>query len=208
MTDNTPELTLETVTAIDPADLTDDHKAFLEEHKADLTPEQATQYGITQEKKDEVIKPEDIEVETRTKTEEKPKEGEEDDEVTPEDEATIGKIVDKRLRDAGVAETKDQLEVDALIRVKPEYSKYRDVALKYMAHPAYKNIPAHNIMAIVASKDLQAIGAQKEREAARKAKETEDTGGSKRTTTGKIDWSNVSKEDFNKHKAQVMGQGV
>ncbi len=200
---NTPELVLEDVIALEPDALSDEHKAFLEENKAALTPEQATKFSITQETKKE----EEIEVETRTKIVEKPpvKEGEEPD-IDPDDERTIGKIVDQRLKDAGVGGTRDQLEVDSYIRDHPEYSKYRATTLKYMAHPSYANIPAHNIMAIVASKDQQAIGAQKEREAQKKAKDTQGGGGTARTHQGKIDWSTATPEEFEAQKAKVLGR--
>ena len=214
-----PEITLESVDAFDADNLTEDQTKFLEENKADLTPEQQEKFGIKAEEKDEEPNPDEVEPETRTaKKEEKSKEGEvetpdkdkDEDEIDPDDEKTIGKVVSKKLAPVTEAlkqleELRDQNEVDAFIRQNPDYEKYRAVALKYMGHPSYKNIPAKNIMAIVAAGGLQKIGAQKEREAARKAKETQGNGGQVRTPAGgKTDWKNMTKEDFEAEKARVL----
>jgi len=204
----TPELNLEEVVEVDPAEVTDDQKAFLESHKDELTLEQAEKFGIKLEE-------EEIEPETRgeKKTEKKEDEDEEDqeeDEISPEDEKAIGKIVDKRVGDklASIQKIKDETEVDAFIRAKPEYGKYRSSMLKYMSHDSYKNIPVHNIAAIVSARDLQKIGAQKEREAQRKADETKGGGSTARKPGGAIDWRTASKEEFEAQKAKVLGQQV
>jgi len=152
------------------------------------------------------IDPEEITPETRQKIEEKKKE-EEEGETDPEDEKMIGKVVDKRLDQVtkDLRDTKDQMEVDSFIRSKPEFGKYREVALKYMKSPAYNNIPAHNIMAMVASKDLQKLGAQKEREAAENAKNTQSPGSTARKPTGgKTDWSKATREDIDAKKAEIF----
>lgn len=216
------EITLESVDTFDADNLTDDQKTFLEENKGDLTPEQAEKFGITQEddgdKGDEEEEDEDFEPETRggkpaAKTSKKEDAGDEgDDDVDPEDEKTIGKVVNKKLGPVAealreVQSIKDQNEVNRFIRLNPEYAKYEEKALKYMAHDAYKNVPVKNIMAIVAAGDLQKLGAKKEREAASKVRETK-TGGAqvRKQGEGKVDWANMSKEDFDKEKARVLQQ--
>jgi len=205
----TPELTLETVVAVEPTELTEEQKTFLNENKDNLTDEQKVKYGFEEEK----IDVEKLEPEVRgKKEEEKKKEEEEDGELAPEDEKTIGKVVSKKLKPVDdltkeVQALKDEREVDAFLRVKPELEKYRDVALKYMAHPAYSNIPAHNIFAIVASKDLIRLGAEKEREAREKAEKTKDTGTQvRKPPMGETDWKTASKSDFEAQKAKVLGQ--
>ena len=163
------ELNLEDVVGLAPADLSEDQTKFLKENSENLTDEQKTIFKEVLTEKEEEIDVEKIEVETRggkpkEKEEKSPvkTEGDEDEDIDEDDVKTIGKVVDKQLTPVKEAlkelqTIKDQNEVDALIRLEPTYNKYREVALKYMAHPAYANIPAKNIMAIVASKDLQNV---------------------------------------------------
>ena len=210
----TEEVTLESVVEIAPEDLSDEQKTVLNESVDDLTDEQKETFkDVLTEKEPEPIDVSKIKPETRTKVKKKPIEPEpgEGEEVDPEDEKAIGRIVEKKMeavaKDLGA--TKDQLEVDGFLRDKPEYSKYRGAMLKYMKHPAYKNIPAHNIAAMVAAKDQQSIGAKKEREAAAKAKETEGGGVSARKPSGgKVDWSKASKEDVEAQRNKVLGRNV
>lgn len=220
---DTPEITLETVTAVEPADLTDEQTKFLQENADTLSDEQKETYKDVLTPKNEEIDLDSLEPETRggKKAEKKddvtpaPKDKEDDDDaIDPDDEKTIGKVVKREMEPVQEAikqlnELKNEREVDSFIRGNSEYAKYRDAALKYMSHPAYSNIPAKNIMAIVAAKDLQALGAKKEREAAAKAKETNSGNG---TTTrpqsgGKTDWTNMSKEEFQKQKQAIMQGG-
>ena len=207
MTDETSELTIETVTTVEPADLSDDQKTFLEEHKADLTDEQATKYSITKEVKVE----KEIEPETRIKEEKietKKEEKEEDEEVAPEDEAAITKVVQKQLNPVQkrMEEQANIIETTNFIAAKPEFSKYRDTIIKHMNHPAYKNIPVDRIAKMVAGDDLIKIGAQKEREAQTKAAATKAGGSSVRTTPTGKDWHTATKEEFEAQKASVLGR--
>ena len=209
------DLTLETIVGLDPADLTDEQKTTLEEKKADLTPEQAEKFGIElEEKEPEDIDPKKVKIKTRTPEPKKKGEPEptgDDDEVDPEDKKTISKIVDDKLTDFTgkldeVQKVKDQQEVSDFVADRPEFKPYRGVMLKYLAHPAYKNIPVENIAKIVAGEDLQKLGAKKEREAAEKAKATQDSGTTvRKPSKGKTDWQTASKEEFEKKKNEVMG---
>lgn len=217
--DTPDEITLESVDTFDAENLTDDQKTFLEENKADLTPEQAEKFGIkADDNEDEEDDDEEFEPETRggkpaaksSKKSEDSDEEEDDDEIDPDDEKTIGKVVSKKLGPVAealreVQDIKDQNEVNRFIRTNPEYAKYEDKALKYMQHEAYRNIPVKNIMAIVAAKDLQKLGAKKEREAARTVSETK-TGGSqaRKQGSGKVDWANMPKDEFDKQKAAIL----
>ena len=206
---DTPELNLEEVTAVEPEELSDEQKTFLEENKDSLNDEQKEKYGFTEEEE----KPEVIEPETRGKKEDEEPEGDEEpEEGVPDDEKVISKIVDKKLKGVSsitkeLQEIKDRQEVDSFINAKPEFGKYRDTILKHVAHPAYKNIPVHFIAAAIASKDMQKLGAQKEREAAKKAKETQGNGGSYRKPGGvKVDWLTATKEDFEAQREKVLGR--
>ena len=210
---NEPQFNLEEVVEVAPDDLSDDQKTFLESNVDNLTDEQAKSFGLTK------TPPPPVEPEVRTKP--PAKKGEEpptppDDEVDPEDAATIGKVVDKRLKplqerleqqNATIQERADAAEVDDLIREKPEFEQYRGKILTYMKHPAYSNVPAKNIARIVAGDDLMKLGAQKEREAAEEVAKTKGVGGTARKIEGGgKDWLKASKEDFQAERARVMGQ--
>jgi len=215
MSDETPELTIETVTATPVEELTDDHKTFLQEHAEELSDEQKETFKSVltkEEKKEEIIDPDKIEIEERNKAKEikEDKPTEDDPEVDPDDEKAISKVVDRKLKAVQeqlkeVQALRDEAEVTAFIQAKPEFSKYKGAMLKYLAHPTYKNIPVHNIAAIVASKELQQLGAQKEREAQKKVAETKDKGSTVRQPVGKVDWHTASKEDYQAQRARVFG---
>jgi len=210
----TEELSLDEVVKVVPEELSDEQKTFLQENTDDLTGEQKETFKDVLGTQEEDLNPDEIEPEVRIpsptkKTEEK---SEEDDEVLPEDEEMIGKVVEKKTKDLKEAVSKiqrieNQADVDSFLRVKPEFGKYREVALKYMSHPAYSNVPVHNIMAIVSSGDMQKLGAQKEREAAKKAKDTQSKGNQTRQSgSGEIDWKKASPEEFTAQRAKVLGQ--
>jgi len=213
MPDETSELTIETVTATPVAELTDDHKTFLQEHATKLTDEQKETFKDVLKPKEPDINPDDITPEERNpKKETKPDDTKPDDEeVDPDDEKTIGKVVDKKLKEVNqkleeVQRLRDEAEVTSFIQAKPEFGKYRGAMLKYLSHPAYKNIPVHTIATIVAAKDLEKIGAEKEREAQRKAADTKEKGTTARTPMGKVDWHTASKEAVAEQRAKVFGQ--
>jgi len=76
-----------------------------------------------------------------------------------------------------------------------------------MGNSAYSNIPAQNIMAIVASKDQQKIGAQKERKAIKKAKDTQGGGATfRKPKSGEKDWSKASSEEVDAKKAEILNR--
>lgn len=209
--DNTPELNLDEVVNVEPDKLTEEQKTFLNENKENLTPEQKEKFGIKAE--EQAPNPDEITPETRVekKDDKTTDTTPEDEEVDPEDEKTIGKVVDKKLKSVNenikqIQSLKDQAEVDGYLRDNPQFSKYRGVMLKYMSHPSYQNIPAHNIAAIIAAKDLMKIGAEKEREAQKKANDTKDGGTQMRKQSGKVDWHNAPKTDFENQRAKVLGQ--
>lgn len=165
-------------------------------------------------KDDETIdeKVDDIEPEVRNpvKTDTKDEKDKSED-IDPEDEVTIGRVVDKRLATVNeklnqIEQIRNETEVNSFLQGNPEYSKYKNSILKHVAHPAYTNIPIGNIAAMIASKDQQKIGAQKERAAAAAAKATHKTGQTVRKTGGSVDWSNMSQADFQAQKAKILGQ--
>jgi hypothetical protein len=157
MSDATPpELVLEEVVSKEVTDLTDPEKAFLTEHKDELTTTESTKFGIQVETK---VEPE---VRSTIKPPEKPKDDDNTEEVLPEDEAAITKVVNKRVAplEEQAKQQQDVIDVNNLIASKPEYAPYREQILAYAKHDAYKQIPIHNIAAIVTSKDQQKIGSR------------------------------------------------
>jgi len=221
------DVTFDSIVDIDVAELNDNQKAFILDNSGELTEEQREMYAEVlegadnsedeDEDEDTEINPEDIEIKTRSKKTEEKKvesEGEDDDdtEIDPEEAKTIGKVVDKKLGDyrgtqSEIQAIKDKQDVNDFISDNPDFKPYRDVMLKYMAHPAYKDIPVENLSLIVAGSDLQKLGAKKEREAASKAKSTQDGGQTVRDRKGggEDDWAKVSREAFEKKKNEVLG---
>jgi hypothetical protein len=200
-----PELTLETVVEVEPDKITPEQKTFLESNKDNLTPDQAEKFGISKE--ETPIDPEKVEIETRFKSPEPKKIKEEDNEVDPDDEVAIGKVVDKKTAELRqtVEKQRDESEVNALLIAKPEFIKYKGVILKYMSHSAYKNIPAYRVAAMVAADDLQRIGAQKEREAQKKANDTQGGGTTvRKQSSGKVDWHTAPKAEFDAEVNRVL----
>lgn len=209
MAEPTEDLTIESVTTVEPADLNDTQKGFLEEHKEELSDEQAEKYGIVKEIKAEDIKPESRGGELTTPAESaKGEEGEDDEEILPEDKKVISKVVSDALTpiQKQLQDQADRAELNNFISEQPEFAKYKTVIEVYMRHPAYRNIPVKNIAAIVASKDLQKIGAQKEREAQAATNATKGGGSTTRVVPGEKDWSRASKEEFEAKKAEVFGR--
>ena len=141
------ELVLDDVVQISPDELDDSQKTFLQENADNLTDEQKETFKDILEKKEEVIKLGEVEPEIRTPAQKK-EEKTEEEEINPDDEQVIKKVVEKRIKPVAdiLQRVKDEQEVDAFLRVKPELSKYRDVIIKYVQHPAYANIPVYNIV--------------------------------------------------------------
>jgi len=167
---------------------------------------------VEEEVVEEVVEePAEIEPEIRREKVVAPKDTDDpvDEEIESDDERIISKVVDRRLREAGVGDVRDQVEVDSFIRDNPDYNKYRKTMLKYMSNPSYSNIPAHNIAAIVASKDQQMLGAAKERAATLKVNETKDGGNTiRKVDGGGVDWGKVSPDDFEAQRAKVLGRNL
>lgn len=217
---NNSDISFDSIAEIDVAELNEDQKAFILDNSGTLTDEQRETYKDildgAEEDSNKQINPDDVEIKTRgkndSKTDDDKGDDDEDDTDDSDDEKNIGKVVDKKLGDfkgsqSEIQGIKDKQEVTEFVGDNPEFKPYRDVMLKYMAHPAYKNIPVENIAKIVAADDLQKLGAKKEREAATKAKSTQDSGRTVRDNKGggETDWARASAEAFEKKKNEVLG---
>ncbi len=161
-----------------------------------------------EEKKDESINPDDFKVETyeEDKSEEETIEG-----VDEEDQKVISKVVQKQTSGLKkeLQETKIESEVDRFIADNPDFKRYRGVILKYKKTPRsiYQNVPVDKVAKMIAYEDAKKIGAKKEREAQNKVDQTKGGGSSRRKgKTGEINWMDLSKEEYQKKKAEVLGR--
>lgn len=149
-----------------------------------------------------------FDIEIREKKEEKIEYGED---VDIEEAKAISNIVEKQTASVKKAlqETQDRLEVDTFLQSKPEFTKYKNVILKYLQHPIYSQIPVKNIANMVAANDLMKIGAEKERQAQQKVSNTKTSGSVVRTgQTIQADWKTMNKNDFESQKRRILGQQV
>ena len=211
---NAEDLNLDDVVGMEPADLTETHKTFLEDNKSHLTDDQTAKFGLgadssgdgdsggdkdddkgDDDKKDDEekdddsdINPDDLEIKTKRKITKKndDKDDSDDDDMDAEEAKRVQRMVDQQTQ--GIRENQQDFEdkqaVDSLIRETPELKKHRGVVLKYAKNPAYSNVPIKNIMDMVSGVDQQKIGARKEREAAEKVKKTQSGGSSARSASG------------------------
>jgi len=197
--------------SIEKATIGDEEESKDEEKQENGEQEESNEDGEnkTEKEDDEVLNPDDVDVEVRTT--DKKEEGEEEDDTDPEDRSIIDKRVQRET--APIKEElqrqRDTNEVDGFIRDNPEFGKYRKVALKYMANSSYGNIPAHNIMAIVSSRDQQKLGARRERIADKKARDTQSGGSSGRKGgVGAKDWSKASPEEIQAQKNKIYERDI
>lgn len=112
----------------------------------------------------------------------------EDEEINPEDERVISRVLDKKispflkpLLDKQVA-AENESEINAFLSQEGNeaFKPYEAKVRKYMAHPSRKAIPVEELFYSVAGKDLIKIGAERERKAVDKAKDSQSGGGSAR----------------------------
>lgn len=166
--------------------------------------------STSEEKKGETVNPDDFDVETyKEKKEEETKvEG-----VDEEDQEVIKKVVKAETGKTNqqIRQLQVQSKVDRFISDNPDMKKYRDVIIKYKTTPrsVYQNVPVEKVAKMVAYEDAQKMGAKKEREANQKVKKTKGGGTSRRKGKGgEKDWMGMSKEEYKKEKAKVLGRGA
>jgi len=215
MTDENPtidvdELQLDDVVGMDPADLTDTHKEYLESNKQNLTSDQQVKFGFSNETppdetppkddKEDAFDPNKIDIGVK-KSIAIDFDNDDDDDMDSEERARINKQVLKGNK--GLLERQQEYEdrsaINNVISEKPELRKYVELAYRYMkAHPS---LVAEDAMKIASAGDQQRIGAIKEREASERAKKTANPGSSYRASSGGAkDWG---KADANEVEAQI-----
>ena len=156
---------------------------------------------------DTPINADDVDIETRGVK--KPDDTEPvGDDIDPDDERAVGKIVQKQLEPvtSALKAQRDQLDVESFVNSNPEFSKYKSVILKHASHPAYSKVPISKIASMVASEDLQKMGAKKEREAQKQVDSTKNPGSTVRKSEGGVDWETASTEEFQAERARVLSR--
>jgi len=132
-------------------------------------------------------------------------EKEDEDEIAPEDEALISKVVAKRfapLLEKTMAD-EDSKEISDFLSENPEFKPYEAKARKYISHPSRRHLPISSIFYEVAGKDLMKLGAERGRKADEEARQTQTGGGSGRGgNEGKKIW-NMSPQEFAAEQEKV-----
>lgn len=211
-----PELVLDEVLDVAPADLTDSQREFLTGKADDLSDEDLEAYGI--ERKPDI--PDPAEAKKKEGDDDIKPTGKDDDDIDPADEKMVSRIVNKRDKslekrlaalEGSVGGGEIIREIDTYVQENPEYAPYRSSMLKFIsANPGrYGKLSASELAGIVARNDLQKLGARKERLAQKKVKETKGAGTSARKSTkrGEKDWAGMSIEEFHKEEGEYMSQG-
>ena len=213
-------LQLDDVVGMEPADLSDTHREYLESNKQNLTADQQVKFGFTDVTPDPKADPAEKKVETDeydpNKVEPVVKsaikmddlgEDDEDDDMDAEDRARIRKQVAKGSKSIvdRQQEYEDRTALNNIVSERPELKKYQDLAYKYMkAHPS---LVADDAMKIASAGDQQKIGASREREASERAKATANPGTSYRSSSGGAkDWSKATTEEVEAQIAFAKGQ--
>jgi hypothetical protein len=131
--------------------------------------------------------------------------GEDDEEVAPEDEALINKVVSKTFApiiDKTLA-AEDEQEIQSFIKDNPDFKPFEAKARRYMQHPSRRQLPVKSIFYEVAGDKLLKIGAERSKAADEKAKNTQTGGGSNRAGEGaKSDWD-LPKDEFEAKQERV-----
>jgi hypothetical protein len=129
-----------------------------------------------------------------------------DEEVNPEDESLISRVVAKQLKpilDQSI-QSQDAKEVNEFIKTNPEFAPYANKALRFMAHPSRRQLPVETVfLEVVGRAGLMKIGAAKEKEAAGKSNNSQTGGGSPRGGDVKSDIWSLPKDEFEKQQEEV-----
>lgn len=132
----------------------------------------------------------------------------EDEEVAPEDEELITKVVAKQLAPIieKSLEADDEQEIQDFLKEYPDLKSFEKQARKYMKDPSRRNLPIKSIFFEIAGERLIELGAKREREATAKAKETQTGGGSNRGSGNDKGVWDIPKDDF-EAKQEKIRQG-
>ena len=113
--------------------------------------------------------------------------GEGDEEVSPDDEKVVEKVIEKKYGDyfREMDEEKEAAEINGFIAQNPEFKPYETKIRKFASHPSRRHIPINAIAYEVAGPDLMRLGAERAKKADEKAKEASlKAGGSEKGDEG------------------------
>jgi hypothetical protein len=134
-----------------------------------------------------------------------------EDDIDPEDEKTIGKVVSKRLKEAlepfaqAQAQQQDDAEIADFLKANPDFKAYEAKARKYMAHPSRKDVPIEEIFYGVAGRDLLKIGAKRSKIADDEAKKSKSAAGSQDAGAAKGN-ATLTREQLEAKQAEVRSK--
>ncbi|MFH1559018.1 MAG: hypothetical protein ABIC19_00655 [Patescibacteria group bacterium] len=130
----------------------------------------------------------------------------EEDDVLPEDEKIIEKVVEKKLTPIFQRQlaAEDEQEVQNFVNTNPEFKSYEVKVRKLMAHPSRAQVPISSLFYEAAGPHLMKLGAQKAKEADNEANQSNAGGGSSRDTGDKkVDWNAMPNEEFGKKLQEI-----
>lgn len=134
-----------------------------------------------------------------------------DDEINPEDEKIVSKVVEEKFgkelatlkaHNQKAQERADQEALDTLLKNEPEYEPYRTKIEKWSKAEGYKHLPIEVVAVAACAKHLKKIGAKQEKRLAKEANDSRSGGGTTRTNEPK-DYESMSDEEFEKEKHKV-----
>lgn len=203
MSDQNTELNIDDVVQLEPDQLDDTQKSFLEANKDQLTTDELQKFGFEVKPVEPTSRqtPEPPKPNTPEKGDTGAAPGADDDKVR----GVINEYMTPYLKQQ--QEQQNRIEIDSFLAANPDYSKYKSSIEKHVADPAYARIPVDRIAKMVAADDLMKIGARRERETQRRADSTRNNmNGARNTNANQKDWGSASKEDFEAKRAEVLGR--
>lgn len=137
----------------------------------------------------------------------KAKEEGEDDDITPEDEELVSKVIDKKYGGTfeALQEKEFQAELGTFVQTNPEFEPYKAKIEKWAKHPAYSNLPLEQVAHAACGKELLKLGADKARAADSEADGSKTGGNTDRAPDGsakKKVWD-MTPEEFAAEEARV-----
>lgn len=129
----------------------------------------------------------------------------EDDNVAPEDEELITKVVAKQLAPIinKSLEADDNQEINDFLTENPDFKPFEAKARRYMSHPSRRSLPIKSIFYEVAGDNLLRMGAERGKLADEKAKNSQTGGGSNRAGEGSKSVLDMPLDEFKAEQERV-----
>ncbi len=129
----------------------------------------------------------------------------EDDEISPEEEKAIEKVVTKKFGHhfEQLNEEREEAELQGFINQNPKFKPYEAKIRKFANHPSRQHLPLQSIAYEVAGPDLMRIGAEEARKADAEAAKSTTGGGSARNDSAHKPVSEMSSAEFREYSDKV-----